>query len=282
MPLTRRGLPLSALVIGSMAPDIPYFVLPSGQSEFSHCWQGMLTLSLPLGIVALWLFHSVLKWPLLSLFPDSQRTRLTSVASGFTWNGWRGFFVIALNILVGGFTHYVWDGLTHYYGWEGVARFTNWSRLAQSLGGNFDNIPNFRTVTFPTPLGRLFIFDILQYSSSLLGMVLLSFWYQRWLHEIPESPAEEPFSHTEPLRRISLTLMAILFCVGLFWNGFQGYSNGWPLYATGWIQGFIRQSAISSSKFALIGLLIHCLAWHWIFGRSRSTSNLQPSKPSVR
>ena len=63
----RLNLPLSALVIGSMMPDFPYFI-PAlfSQSGFSHSIIGVFIFCLPVGLVSLGLFHFLIKYPALS------------------------------------------------------------------------------------------------------------------------------------------------------------------------------------------------------------------------
>ncbi|RYG66740.1 DUF4184 family protein, partial [bacterium] len=117
LPLRRWGLPLSALALGSMAPDFPSFVMVSGRSEFSHSLPGLFLANLPMGIGALWLFHVALKWPLLSLLPKAHRAKLTPVASQFHCRSWVDLSKIAFAVLLGAFSHLLWDNLTHNGWW---------------------------------------------------------------------------------------------------------------------------------------------------------------------
>ena len=65
-PLGRFGS-LSALVIGSMAPDFS-FIVPMGLSRAqTHAPAALLTYCLPAGLLAYLVFHRVLKLPLLRL-----------------------------------------------------------------------------------------------------------------------------------------------------------------------------------------------------------------------
>lgn len=117
VPLARRGLVLSALVVGSMAPDFQYLfpVLPG--STYSHSFAGVFLFSVPMGLIALWLFHAILKQPLLSLLPTSHQRHLTLVAQGFSFGPPRRFALILTSLALGALTHIAWDSFTHTQGW---------------------------------------------------------------------------------------------------------------------------------------------------------------------
>jgi hypothetical protein len=271
IPLARRGLSLSALVIGSMAPDLPYFVLPSGRNEFSHCWQGALTLSFPVGLAVLWFFHATLKLPLLSLLPAAHRARLGPLATRFRWGGLGRGVWIAWSVLIGVFSHYLWDGMTHYYGWEGIAQFTNWSRFSTPLTEFVDKLPNFRTLAILTPAGLFYIFDILQYGSSIGGFFLLGLWYIRWFKETGEQGKAVSFQFSEKARSNILLAVGAASGLAMLVPGIQLWNEVKLSHPPGWFQGLIRQTAVMGLKAGLAQLLIYCLVWHWYATRSRRT-----------
>lgn len=100
----------SALVIGSIVPDLWYFV-PLASREESHGLTGVFWFCLPLGLVAYVLFHLLLKHPLIALLPPALSGRLGSFTSpGLPALPWHA--VIA-SLLAGALTHIVWDALTH-------------------------------------------------------------------------------------------------------------------------------------------------------------------------
>src|SRR3982751_4122954 len=59
LPLIRLGLPPSALVIGSMGPDLPYF-LPVGRGLETHTLVGLFTVDPLLGAVCLALWWALI------------------------------------------------------------------------------------------------------------------------------------------------------------------------------------------------------------------------------
>ena len=74
--LGRAGV-LSALVIGSMAPDLTYFV-PFGVDRAStHSLTGVLWFCLPLGVVTYYIFNFLVRPVMYVLLPPTWRDRLT-------------------------------------------------------------------------------------------------------------------------------------------------------------------------------------------------------------
>ncbi|GAA2325742.1 DUF4184 family protein [Streptomyces kunmingensis] len=130
--LRRRPLAASALIAGSLAPDMPYFAASTGipvnaQSWYepllnattSHSPAGMVTVALPYALT-LYGLQRALRRPLKALLPSrapdarSQpvppppRERETSAGGG-----WRSVLWVPLSLLIGIATHLVWDSFTH-------------------------------------------------------------------------------------------------------------------------------------------------------------------------
>jgi len=84
LPLARRPLVASALVVGAMVPDIVYYApwLPFGPEE-THAFSGVVTYDLAAGLVVLAIFHVLLKEALLALAPERWQARLAPAARGF-------------------------------------------------------------------------------------------------------------------------------------------------------------------------------------------------------
>jgi len=51
LPLRRTGLVFSALVVGSMAPDFPYFLSVSDAIRWGHSTRGVFLFCLPFGLL---------------------------------------------------------------------------------------------------------------------------------------------------------------------------------------------------------------------------------------
>lgn len=128
-PLARRGLVFSAVVAGSIAPDLEYFLRLNTNSLWAHTYPGALLFPLPAALLALWCFHTCLKQPLLALLPPAHRTLLEPYAGPFAFLPLRRFGHIVLSAAIGIVVHLFLDSMTHDYGI--VVR--HWPRLSKPL-----------------------------------------------------------------------------------------------------------------------------------------------------
>ena len=78
---------LSALVVGSLAPDFRYFLNLAPRGHIGHSFKGIFIFCLPVGLAVLWIFQQVMKRPLISLAPRSHQQRLVPLAEPFHWGG---------------------------------------------------------------------------------------------------------------------------------------------------------------------------------------------------
>ncbi|MDR3575833.1 MAG: DUF4184 family protein [Anaerolineaceae bacterium] len=166
IPLTRRGLLLSALVVGSLAPDFSYFVTLDTNQNFGHTLAGLFWFCLPMGLLVLWLFHGLVKRPLLALLPQGFQLRLAgATAQPFSFFPSERTWKIVLSLLVGSITHLVWDSFTHPDGWI------------------VEHFQVFDTIVFRWAGSDFQIYTLLQYASSLVGMALIGWWVWRWYRQ---------------------------------------------------------------------------------------------------
>lgn len=117
LPLRRLGLPFTAVVIGSMVPDVPLFARWDGGYRLSHGLLGVATVDLALTMVLVWLWFGVARDALLDLAPDPIRSRLAPHMS-LTIRQW---LLVVPAAWIGAFTHAFWDAFTHP-GRGGVSR----------------------------------------------------------------------------------------------------------------------------------------------------------------
>lgn len=123
LPLRRLGLPMTALVIGSMVPDVPLFLRWLRGYELSHTLLGVATVDAALALVAVGLWFAVVRDALVDLAPDPIRSRLTAHVT-LTPREW---ILVVPAAWLGALTHVAWDGFTHPGRW-GVERFA-WLRV---------------------------------------------------------------------------------------------------------------------------------------------------------
>jgi hypothetical protein len=104
-PMGRFAVP-SALVIGSIAPDLWHLVPHVSRAE-SHTLAALGWFSLPVGLLCYFLFHGVVKEPLVELLWPRLKA---FVCRGLPRTPWHA---VLISLIVGALTHLVWDGLTH-------------------------------------------------------------------------------------------------------------------------------------------------------------------------
>ena len=84
----------SALAIGSMVPDVLYFIPMNSHREFSHSLTGVLTLDLALGLLFVGLWRIVAAPVVRDLVPTTVRARIpaphrpTAHEWRWAWPGW--------------------------------------------------------------------------------------------------------------------------------------------------------------------------------------------------
>ena len=166
LPLARSPLVPSALAIGTMVPDAPLFV-PISDRNFTHGATGIVTFDLGVGLLAVAVFHGLLKLPLIALAPEWFRARLTAPARAFTW---RSFGWVVPSLVMGTLTHVAWDSFTHRTGPTTEA---------------------FPILTEPL-IGSLPAYNVAQETSGVLGLLILAAWFWLWLRKAPVSPSPVP------------------------------------------------------------------------------------------
>jgi len=195
LPLRRaRLLRTVPLIIGAMAPDVPYY-LPWRISKYippaTHTALGTLTLDLPIGLMLLffvWLLRAPLAAP---LGPGAQAKCFAALERfGRRPSNWA---LAPLSLLIGTWTHLAWDSFTHPDGWM-VSRISALSA----------------PVSLFSYTGELC--HVLQYASSVFGLAVLAIWFARL--PAPDVRSAER-AGGGPL------LLALLFAVAAAAGGFE-------------------------------------------------------------
>jgi hypothetical protein len=160
LPLNKssRWFSMTGLVIGSMIPDFEYFLRMKIQSDYSHTITGLLWFDFPLSILLAFVFHNIVKMNLINNLPKFLQYRFLPYQS-FCWNEYfrKNWLKIIISILIGIFSHLLWDSFTHISGY-----FVEHFPLLKSNILIFGyNIP---------------IFKILQHGSTVLGCLFILFF----------------------------------------------------------------------------------------------------------
>ena len=154
----RQWLPFSALAIGTMMPDVA-LLFPLVDYAQTHSPIGLFTVCLPLGVVGFLVFEMVMRGPLIALLPSWAQSRLRSspqVPKDARLHVCLNYFAgVSLAVVIGAYTHQVWDAFTHQGRWG--------TQLFPSLNSEFHfwghPIPGYK---------------LLQYGSTIVGLPLLA------------------------------------------------------------------------------------------------------------
>ena len=219
--------------MGCFAPDFPYLRYLSPHGFYGHTFPGMFVLDLPLALLALWLFHAFVKRPMLMFLSAGFRRRLkTSVNSFPFWPSGR-LSLIILSILIGTATHLLWDTVTHRTSWF----YENWAFLQI----NVDLLA----------IGEMPMYKLLEYVSSVFGLVVVAVWICHWYLYSAFSAAEAE----DPTRR--RTFAAVLPALAILGGILRAYhTNGIRLEIRPLVH-FTADFLISAITFFLLGLLAY-------------------------
>ena len=199
----RKWISFEALLLGTMLPDLPYFLNSSqALSELSHSWYGLLSYCLPwgLGIFALW--YLLLKPAAFALVQPWWAS--TTLAPPHKFQQWMKFSIrVILGLLLGATTHIIWDGITHSDGF--IAQHFVWLQLPV-------NIDSFISMS----LARL-----LQYGSSLMGLGLLGWFFQAKLKKMTRQKSALVHLPIIKLKLWHSLVIILIVCIGSLFCGLQ-------------------------------------------------------------
>lgn len=249
LPLGRRFSELrllSALVIGSVAPDFEYHLRFGIPRSATHSLSGLLGYVLPMGLAAYALFHALLRQPLEDLLPDALRMRLQAEQGcrnrAPDWRFAR-LLQVACAILVGGVTHLLWDACTHGNGFV-VERVPILSTLLAEVG------------QYP-----IRVYKVLQHGSSIFGLSYIAWCVRDWVRRAPALAN----THTAPDERSDATRRGLARGVILGASLIVGLGFGLtPPSPMGWLQRlqyFLGASFIAGVSTLCLTLSAYCLLW---------------------
>jgi hypothetical protein len=198
LPLRRsKILHVAALMVGSITPDLPYYV-PARYGRLmweSHTAMGAIWIDIPIGLVTL-LMGFLLRRPLTVLM--SARARALCLQSMEHFRERPALWWWApLGIYIGVWTHILWDAATHDSG--SIVKRVSALSAPLTLGGYTTTVCHF-----------------LQYVSSVAGLLILAIWYLRLKTPSTVESANSAVV-TEPARIAILVLVStIAVAIGAF------------------------------------------------------------------
>jgi hypothetical protein len=259
IPLARTGLPFSALVVGSMVPDAASFwplALLGIERNTAHSPTGLLFFCLPVGLGLLWLFHSTLKLPLLSLLPRSHQSKLAPAARGFRFGPAGQSLLVVLALAVGACTHVGWDAFTH----------------AGPLADNHLTVL-YRPV-LRTPFGEVVLFKLMQLASHVGGIVVLAAWCRLWMKRARPEPLT--LAVTLP-RSVKIAVLVGTMVVPWGLSALYHARGAAPASDDVELRGQLRSVAVDAISLMALELLFFSLWWHWAARRGNSAHDHRAS-----
>lgn len=244
MLLNRKGLVTSALVIGSMMPDLAYFMWFNWFSrDLGHTIRGLFVFCLPVGLIIFLGFQKILKRPLFALLPPSHQLRLLPYLQEFPLKSWRLMIRSLLSIGIGTLSHLAWDCFTHNHGF-----------IVQ-------NVVALRQPILEIAQTKIYAFSILQHGSTVLGLAALVLWYLSWYRKTPVYPYPVPRA-----LQLSATMRLIIFtamAAGVFFLGtLTGFFSLPYVLNLHKLRLMAERMAVVSMAVLSMEIALYCAIWH--------------------
>ena len=171
LPLRRycpRFLDFPALIVGSMVPDLGYGLARWNLADFSHSLAGSFGFSLPVGLALLWLSYRLCR-PMIALLPERKHRMFLPLCEKPPGR----LRMIIISVLIGAWTHLLWDSFTHPQGWV------------------FEHLSILQAPLVSAGKRTLRVCHVIGYVCSFIGIVFLALAFERWKQNslgIPVSP----------------------------------------------------------------------------------------------
>jgi len=184
-----------ALVVGTFAPDLQYFIWISDEDRSGHHFPQAVFFTLPFALLVLWVFEWWVKGPVIELLPSGLQRRLQDKIEPLSSNGWGRFGSIVLWTAVGIATHVIWDQFTHFHTWMGA-----------HLGLLHYMVP----VPFHD---RVALPKVLQHVSTILGVLIVVAWCASWYRRttpVPQTSLRQLSSFRKLVVVITMAAIAVI------------------------------------------------------------------------
>ncbi|KEH95512.1 membrane protein [Clostridium botulinum C/D str. BKT12695] len=150
-----KYLNLSALVIGSMAPDFEYFLRFMPKGTIGHTLLGSIWFDIPLVIILYLLWEYIIKRPFILSMPQPIDKNLYHITHRKSKNSTiKKRIIFIYSALIGIYSHILWDSFTHK---------TGFFVMKLSLLSNKIGILNYKVP----------IYKFLQHGSTIIGIIYI-------------------------------------------------------------------------------------------------------------
>lgn len=221
--LPKRFFSMTALVIGSIAPDFEYFMRMRDRSYYSHRWTGLFWFDLPLVIILAFVYHRVVRDKLINNLPGIFAKRLQPFKN-FNWPNYfeKNFPVVIISAIIGTASHILWDAFTHEKG-----------LFAADIG-------QLKKIYVISEYHRFATYNLLQMVSSIVGLLIA-------LYALLRLPADKSYVRKTSILPFWLSIVAVIAIVVAI-RVFNGYN----------LREY-RNTIMTVISGGLIGLLLACL-----------------------
>jgi hypothetical protein len=241
-PLKKYGV-MSALVIGSLIPDLVRLPFISIERAQSHSLPGVFLYCLPAGIFLYFVFEYLMKGALIELLPVPVQRRLDRDAL----NGKKAltagsFFNVCVSILIGAATHILWDSFTHEDGF-----------LVESF-------IYLRTRIFSASRYDSNLYILFYHLSTLIGVFLTIYWIIKWYRTAPVRQNDQGiiFSWWQRLLWFAL-ILAGPAAIGIL----AGLISAEGMYGFYAVRTFVRGTVVSGLVAVSLIMVMYIFVYHF-------------------
>lgn len=150
------------LIVGSIVPDLGYYMGLWSLSSFAHTLRGLICICLPLGLFTIYVLR-VFGPYIAILFPDPHRTAFLRSIKINCRLDIKTFGILLVAILLGSLSHLLWDSFTH-------------------AGGTIVMSSEFlRSEVIQVGSLHIYGYTLMQHLSSIVGTSILCLAYYFWL-----------------------------------------------------------------------------------------------------
>ena len=251
VPLARSPLVASALVIGSVSPDLPYYLPLVVGSEATHSPVGVVSIDVLISLAVFVAWHGFLTRPAVDCAPAALRGRIPPQAVhplSTRLSSPRQVLLVPVSAAVGAATHVAWDSFTHAGGWG--ATHVAWLAEQQGL------LPGYGWA---------------QYGGGVFGALVIAVWLARWWRRTAAAPS---VSRLRPVVAASAWLSVLAAGAAGAALGSVGpltASEGPELGSAAFL------AATSGIGLAAVVAVLLAASWHLVSQQSQRVSRRGPS-----
>ncbi|MGG4106089.1 DUF4184 family protein [Paenibacillus lautus] len=229
----KKSLPVSAFIIGCMAPDFEYFIRFRAAGLWSHEGPGILLFNIPMILLLYVIFEAVIRPVLFAYLPSGFPYRWNR--EGKLPASLKGWLTVLLVGLVGVGTHLLWDQFTHKGAWI------------------VNQIPFLTQLIHIGPV-QIPVYKLCQHGSSLFGLILILCWIHRHLYV-----ASTQRDHSYPVLPFWCVFVVIYILVMLM---------AMMTVVDGEGMTFVLQLVVPAISSFMLAILVTCLVF-WQAARGR-------------